>query len=174
EVLVGGAVAVVRQRHALAGRALARGGATLRRRAADGGIALVRVQRDVLLRELHVAADDLVHVRLRRHREVVANIGEQRALGAREVVAVGGQAGDDGLACAHHGAVVGAGGLTGRGRQDLGSELPIDGAAELVHGYSWPSFSVGANPPAVEDADRIGSFYAPEHAADLKRTEIKT
>ncbi len=39
EVLVGRAVAVVRQRHALAGGALARRRATLRRLAADGGVA---------------------------------------------------------------------------------------------------------------------------------------
>ncbi len=43
EVLVGGAVAVVRQRRALAGRALAGGRAALRRRAADRRVALVRV-----------------------------------------------------------------------------------------------------------------------------------
>jgi len=56
----------------------------------------------------------------------------------------------------------------------LRSELAINGSAELVHGYSWPSFLVGANPPIPKDSDGIGSFYVPEHVSDLKRTEIKT
>src|ERR1041385_3111383 len=78
--------------------------------------------------------------------------GEEGAFGAGEVVAVDGEPGDDGLAGAQHRGVVGAGGLTGSGRQDLRGELAVDGSAELVHGYSWPSFSVGANPPVLGDS----------------------
>src|SRR6202035_3892127 len=104
--------------------------------AADGGVALVRMQREVVLRELDVAADDVMHVRLGGHREVVADVAEQRAFGAREVVAIGRQSLDDDLAGAQHGGVVGSGRSAGRGRDDLGSKLPVYGSAELVYGYS--------------------------------------
>ena len=50
EVLVGRAVAVARERRALAGRAFAGGRAAARRRAADGRVALVRVGFEELLR----------------------------------------------------------------------------------------------------------------------------
>src|SRR4051812_3876648 len=63
EVLVGRAVAVVRQRRALARRAAARGGAALE---ALGD----RVGREVLACEGHVGVADLVDPQLRRHREV--------------------------------------------------------------------------------------------------------
>ena len=59
QVLVGWAVAVVGKRHALAGGALASGRATLRRRAADGGIALERMLGDEPLGVVDVARHDL-------------------------------------------------------------------------------------------------------------------
>src|SRR5689334_1099673 len=83
EVLVRRAVAVARERNPLARRALAGGRATPRRRAADRCVTLERVRRDELLRGLDVAVYDAVHVRLRRHREVAADVPEQRARGTR-------------------------------------------------------------------------------------------
>src|SRR5665213_3587946 len=105
-MLVRRAVAVVRQRSALTGRALARGGAALWRRAADGGVALVRMFGQETLRVAHVAADDPVHPRLRGHREIAADVAEQRALGPREIVTVGGQARDHLLAGLQHRSLV--------------------------------------------------------------------
>src|SRR5438309_12058039 len=60
QVLVGGAVAVVRQRGTLAGRAFARRRTALGRRAADGGVALVRMFEQELLGIAHVAVDHRV------------------------------------------------------------------------------------------------------------------
>src|ERR1700740_3282514 len=100
QVVVRRAVAVVRERSALAGRALARGRAALRRRAADRRVALERMGLDELLGRVDVAVYALVQVGQRRHRELAADLPEQRARRPREVVAVGGKTGYHGLACA--------------------------------------------------------------------------
>ena len=71
---------------------------------------------------------------------------EQHAFGTREVVAVDGQTGDDGLTGAQHGGVVGGRRLAGRRRDDLRGELAVNGSAELVHGYSWPSLHGWSKP----------------------------
>src|SRR5271168_1281547 len=78
QMLMGRAVAVVRQGRALAREALAGGGAALWWRAADGGVALVRVLDQELLSEAHVARHYTVDVRLIGHREVATDVAEQR------------------------------------------------------------------------------------------------
>ncbi len=76
--------------------------------AADGGVALVRVLDEELFGVADVAADDLVDVLLRGHREVAADVAEQRAGRTGEVVAVGGHALDHRLAGTQDGRVVAA------------------------------------------------------------------
>src|SRR5580700_9276176 len=135
EVLMGGAVPVVWQRHALAGRALARRRAALGRLSADG-----RVRRDRVLGE--VAGDDAVDVTLIAHREITADVAVQRARGVGEVVAVGRHALNDGLARAQHMLVVEARAGAVLGREDVRRELSVYGPAELVHGGPSLSWSI--------------------------------
>src|SRR5438309_7342442 len=143
EVLVRGAVAVVRQWRSLARGALAGRGTALRRRSADGGVALVRMLEQELLRVCHVAVDHAVHVPLGPHGKVAADIAEERSRGPREVMTIGGQARDHLLARAQHCRVIARRRLAAARLQDLGGELSIYGATELIHGAdSLPSLSL--------------------------------
>src|SRR6266550_1632102 len=89
EVLVRRAVVAFRQRCALAGLALAR------RRVAVRDASFEGARLDLLLDELHRRADSLVYrpgnLGLRRDREVPANLLEERPVGLREVVRIGGE-----------------------------------------------------------------------------------
>ena len=77
QVLVRRAVAVVRQRDALARRALARRRPALEPVAREV-VAVRRLRLEPLARERHVAVDDAVHAVLRGHREVDADLAKQR------------------------------------------------------------------------------------------------
>src|SRR5215218_9847377 len=128
-MLVGRAVAVLRQGHALAGRALAGRRATLELAPGQlhrGG----RARGQVVAREAHVAVDDAVHVQLRGHREVRADVVEERARRAGEVVPVGREAADRGLTRAQHALVVARTVGPLAVLDDLTFQLPVDGAAD--------------------------------------------
>jgi hypothetical protein len=145
-----------------AGRALAGRGAALRRRSTHRRVALEGVFGQEHLGVARVAGDHAVDVALGRHREVAADVQEQRPRRAGEVVAVGRQAGDHGLAGAQHGRVVGARVGARRCRQDLGSELPVDGSTELIHGVYPRPLSAGsdglrAHPPFLETPTSPGT-----------------
>src|SRR4051812_8616225 len=87
EVLVRRAVLRARQRHALAGRALARRRVAAQGRAVErDALALALVH--VLGGDRHVALDRLVDAQLRLDREVHAHVVEERSRRAGEVVAV--------------------------------------------------------------------------------------
>src|SRR4051794_36190738 len=122
-MLVRGAVAVVRQRRALA-----------RRAAAGGGTALEplgdRIGREVLARERHVAIADLVDPQLRRHREVDPDVVEQRLGRLGEVVPVRCEPLDTRLAGAQDALVVRAPVVL---LDDVWSKFSIDGTTEVVH-----------------------------------------
>src|SRR4051794_26834711 len=77
EMLMRRAVAVVRQRHALAGRALARRGAALQRVAVDV-VAVLRLALQPLLGERDEARHRHADARLLPHRKVDADVVEQR------------------------------------------------------------------------------------------------
>src|SRR5204863_10115031 len=76
----------------------------------------------------------------------VPDVAEQRARGAGEVVAVGGEPGDDRLACAQHGGMVARGRGSRRSLGDVGSKLPINGSTELVHSDYSSACSPGRKP----------------------------
>src|SRR4051812_15354334 len=101
EMLVRRAVAVLRQRRALAGRT-----ATRRRPALDPTafdvVAGHRHRREVVLGERHVALYDEVDALLRRHREVDPDVVEQGLGRFREVVPVGSEAVDRRLTGTQH------------------------------------------------------------------------
>src|SRR5690242_3599794 len=97
EVLVRGAVAVERQRDPLAGRPAARRGAALDPVALDV-VAARGLRGEPLPAEGQVAVHDAVHPALRGHREVDPDVVEERLGGPGEVVHVGGQPVDGGLA----------------------------------------------------------------------------
>src|SRR3954447_11823262 len=126
QVLVRRTVAVVRQRRALARRPAPRGRAALQavRR---------RPRREVLLRERHVAVDDLVDAELLLKREVDAHVAEQRLGRPREVVPLGRQPRDGGLTRSQDPLVMARSFVTGTLLQDERCELTIDRAAEAIH-----------------------------------------
>ena len=72
------------------------------------------------------------------HREVDPDVVEQRLRRLGEVVHVGRQPVDRGLACLEHALVVGRAALERVIFQDLVLELPVDGAAEVIHRYVPP------------------------------------
>ena len=76
------------------------------------------------------------------HWEVRADIAEQRPLGAREVMPVDGHTLNDCLTGPQDMLVIGVGGDTRLGSHDMGSQLPVDGPTELIHGDPSPSFSI--------------------------------
>src|SRR5207302_4687692 len=90
QVLVGGAVSVVRQRHPLARRALARGRAAFQRVAVYVE-APQWLPGEELVRQLEVPADDLPYAVLLGHREEDPDVVEQRARWTGEVVPIGGE-----------------------------------------------------------------------------------
>src|SRR2546421_8439880 len=85
-MLVRRAVAVMRQRHPLAGRALARRRAALERVAVQVE-ALAGLAGEELIGAGQVELHDAVDALLAAHREVHADVVEQRARGTGEVVA---------------------------------------------------------------------------------------
>src|SRR5262245_43018264 len=89
EVLVRGAVVALGKRRALARLALPR------RRVAAGDPALERAVLDLLLDELDRSSDAVCdrpgHLRLHGDREIAPDVLEQRLVGLREVVRVGGE-----------------------------------------------------------------------------------
>jgi hypothetical protein len=91
------AVAVVVQRHPLAGSAATGRGAALQRLAVNVESVLGHAVQDVE-RALHVSLHDAPDPRLGVHGEVGLDLLEQIARGAREVVAIADEALDSGLA----------------------------------------------------------------------------
>ena len=104
-----------------------------------------------------VAVDDAVDAQLRVHREVDADVVEQRLGRSCEVVAVRGQAMDGRLAGAQDSLMVGRA-ITVRSILDDGiGQLPVDGAAEVVHGRSpWvvPTAPGDSSPTQLFDQSR--------------------
>ncbi len=106
EVLVRRAVAVVRQRHALARGALARARAALQRVSVDVEPVL-RPGCEELVSESQIALDHVQHAHLRVQREVRADITEQRARRPGKVMPVGRKPLNSRLTRAQHALVVG-------------------------------------------------------------------
>src|SRR5881227_2871132 len=90
EVLVRRAVLAARQRHPLAGGALARARVAGERRAVEAHAFLLALV-DVLAGDPDVTVDRAVYAHLGRHREVEPNVVEERSRRPREVVPVGGE-----------------------------------------------------------------------------------
>src|SRR4051812_26487095 len=132
QVLMRRAVSVLGERGPLARRA-----ATGRRAALDPAafdvVAGHRHRREVLLREGHVAVDDAVDPLLGRHREVDSDVVEQRLRRFREVVPVGRQAVDAGLARAQYALVIARAPLAGLVIEDVSRQLAIDGPTKAIH-----------------------------------------
>src|SRR6476659_2085864 len=99
-MLVRRAVVAVRQRRALAGLALAR------RRLAAGDAAVERAGLDLLLDERDRSADALANrpgnAGLRGDREIASNVLEEGAIGACEILRIGGEARHRQLALLQH------------------------------------------------------------------------
>src|SRR5690349_3818078 len=93
EMLMRGAVAVMRQWHPLAGRTLARACTAAERVAVDVE-AVVRLGLQVRVEYGEIALDHEQHSMLLVNREVCANVAEQRPRWVSEIVAVGGQSFD--------------------------------------------------------------------------------
>src|SRR5439155_6366922 len=130
EVLVRRAIAVLVQRDALARCAAARGGAALHRIAVRVEAA-ARHPIDDRLRDVDIAGDDLPRARLRGHRDVGADVVEERSRRAREVVPVGDEPLDGRLPRAKHALVRLA------ATDDVPRQLAVDRPAELVHAASF-------------------------------------
>jgi glucosamine-6-phosphate deaminase len=135
QVLVRRAVAVVRERRALARRALARARPALQGVAVDVEARLRGLSQE-LVGECQVALHDVQHARLRAHREVGADVVEQGFGGVGEVVTVGRQALDRRLAGSEHAPVIGVRAFRVRILEDLVRDLPVDRPAEHVHGFT--------------------------------------
>src|SRR3954469_25326245 len=125
------AIAVVRKRHALTGRALASRRAALERVAVDVE-AVLRLAGEPLLRELQVPGDGEADARLLRHREMHPDVVEQRARRTLEVMAIGGEALYGRFARTQHRSVR----LDPAWRRvfrDVRRQVPVDRSRELVH-----------------------------------------
>src|SRR6476661_67300 len=142
-----GAVAVVRQRHALARRALSRGRAALER-VAVRVVALPRHLREPFVGGGDVTAHDAIDALLAAHREVKANVVEQRSCRPREIVAIRDHALDRGLAGCQHAMVVDPSTAIARVRlEDLLGELAVDRPTDVKHEPSLLDWSVPDPPP---------------------------
>src|SRR5579884_3237928 len=180
QMLMGGAVAVVRQGHPLAWGALAGAGPTLQRIAV--GIETVLGQpAQKLIGQLEIQLDDPEHPLLGRHGEVRPDIAEQRPRGMGEVTAIRRQTLDGRLAGAQNALVVdvGTGGVGVL--HDFAGQLAVDRAAKPVHadlkllsnpsrGHN-PGESRRSIPPACEahEALRINCGLTRKLAYRVKR-----
>ena len=106
QMLMGRAVAVVGQRHPLARGALTGAGATLQRVAVQVE-AVAAAAREELVGAASGTLDDAQDARLRAHREVRADVGEQRPRRPREVMPIGRQPLHGGFARPQHTLMVG-------------------------------------------------------------------
>src|ERR1700729_2687358 len=158
-MLMGRAVAVVGQRHPLARGALAGAGAALQRVAVHVK-PVVWLHAQELVGEPQVLLDDAQDAGLGAHREVRANVGEQRPRRAREVVPIDGHPLHGGFTSPETTLMVGGGTAGVRILSDLVRDLPVDRATEPIHrgflnsfrlpsGEPKPSLSTGEYPVAV-------------------------
>src|SRR3954447_372543 len=130
-MLVGRAVLGARQRDALAGGALAGGGVAAEWAAVEGD-ALSGLCVHVIDGERDVMLDDSVDVHLAAHGEQAANVVEERAHWAREVVAICGEPLHGRLAVAQE-PLTRLADVAYPARLDLRRQLSINASAELVH-----------------------------------------
>src|SRR4051794_6466102 len=128
---MGRAVVPSRQRLALARGPLPRVRATLPRDPVEARA--LGQPREELLRELDVELDRSPDGELVAHREVGADVIEERPSRAREVAAVDRQPANRPLARVEHQLLVPAGGGVILVLDDLGRDLAVNGAAEAVH-----------------------------------------
>src|SRR3954465_11732699 len=130
-MLVRRAVLAARQRHALAGGALAGARMAAQRAAVERDPLALAVVHE-LGGDPHVAVDHPVDAHLLRHREEDAYVVEERPRRPREVVAVAREALESALPRLKEMLPILAVGAVAIG-DDKWAELPIHGAAELVH-----------------------------------------
>ncbi len=141
------AIAVVRQRHPLAGSSLA-GARPALERVAVGVESILRKSLDELVGEVEVALDHAQDPHLRIHREVRADVLKQRPRRMSEVPSVGRKPLDRRLACAQHALVIGPISAHVRILHDVARKLSVDRATKSIHAalLSAPwlrSFSLG-------------------------------
>src|SRR4051794_2080223 len=144
EMLMRRAVAVVRQRVALAGGAATRRRAALHRVAARV-VALARLAGQPLVGGGQIRRDHAEDAGLGAHREMHADVVEERPCGPGKVMPIRHQPLDRLLAGLENGFVP----VAPRIAIDLVSELPIDGPAELIHACLNPPRGDPAGPHSL-------------------------